>query len=118
MQTFLPIWYKEEILKAEHYTMHVLGVPSETLMEIAGYGAFGAFYQQIISDDKKPLVVLAGPGNNGGDGLVFARYALLAGLQVRVCLVGADTMATPVGQKYAELFVCSVAACWAITSKP
>ncbi|WP_425358269.1 NAD(P)H-hydrate dehydratase [Thermanaerovibrio velox] len=59
-----------------------MGIPGEILMENAGAGAaraiidrFGAF---------KKAVVLCGPGNNGGDGMVVARHLLTAGVDVAV----------------------------------
>lgn len=60
-----------------------LGVPTEALMENAGW----ALAQEIVSrfGEGLRLAVLCGPGNNGGDGFVAAR-ALTKSNRVRVFL--------------------------------
>src|SRR4030095_14302035 len=49
------------------------GVPSLTLMERAGEGIAQAVIERYGSNAKKGVLVVAGKGNNGGDGLVAAR---------------------------------------------
>lgn len=58
------------------------GIPSITLMERAGAGAFDALAGR-YPGASKPVVVCGG-GNNAGDGYVLARLAQQAGLDVRV----------------------------------
>lgn len=50
------------------------GVPEEALMENAGLGVARSIAQRIDGVRGKRVVVLVGPGNNGGDGMVASRY--------------------------------------------
>jgi NAD(P)H-hydrate epimerase len=61
------------------------GVSGQVLMTRAGTAAFAALRQRWPL--ARSLAVVAGPGNNGGDGLVLARLAKQAGLAVEVLLV-------------------------------
>ena len=62
------------------------GVSGPTLMEAAGAGVTRAVIRRWA---PRPIVVLCGPGNNGGDGFVIARLLREAGAwDVRVALLG------------------------------
>jgi len=50
------------------------GVPAESLMESAGLAVARSIAQRLDGVRSKRVVVLVGPGNNGGDGMVAARY--------------------------------------------
>ena len=61
------------------------GTPVETLMERAGEALAEAVYRFA---GPTPVLILAGPGNNGGDGFVAARHLAKRGVDVRVAALG------------------------------
>lgn len=70
-----------------------LGVPGSRLMEHAGTAVAAAVKALAVDQErwgKGPILVLAGPGNNGGDGFVAARRLALQGAQVIVALIASD----------------------------
>ena len=74
-----------------------LGMPAERLMEHAGT-AVAAAVRALAADlgrlDTGPVVILAGPGNNGGDGFVAARRLARVGINSVVALVATETRPT------------------------
>jgi NAD(P)H-hydrate epimerase len=70
-----------------------LGIPGETLMEEAGRGVAAVALAMLGgADERRPglVLVLAGPGNNGGDGHVAARHLAAAGIRSVVALAATD----------------------------
>ena len=61
------------------------GTAGFVLMERAGQGVADAVSRRWA---PRPLIVLCGPGNNGGDGFVAARVLAERGWSVRVALLG------------------------------
>ncbi|MCW3055772.1 MAG: carbohydrate kinase, YjeF related protein [Chthonomonadales bacterium] len=64
------------------------GIPSVVLMENAGRAVVEAVQRECGSLHGKRALVFCGPGNNGGDGFVIARYLHLAGAECTLLFVG------------------------------
>ncbi len=80
MATTLRLFTPEAMREADEKAVE-MGYPSLLLMEWAGMKAAWV-YRKLFGN--RPAVVLAGKGNNGGDGLVLARHLFLGGVPVRV----------------------------------
>ena len=60
------------------------GIPGRALMQRAGAAAAGEITRRYGAALGRGVLVLCGPGNNGGDGWVIARALRAAGIRVRV----------------------------------
>ena len=79
----------QEMKVIDQFTIKEVGIPGIVLMENAGRGVF-TYIKSYFSDHIKrgAIGVLCGKGNNGGDGLVVARYLYEEGYLVNVFLFG------------------------------
>ncbi len=77
-----------EMGRADHLTVEA-GTPGAILMDRAG-SAVAVHCADLIGDARAgaAVLVLCGPGNNGGDGFVAARRLKASGIAVRVGLLG------------------------------
>jgi len=69
-----------QMREADRRCIQEIGIPGPVLMNNAGAAVFGEI-------ERGPVGIVCGKGNNGGDGFVVARLALLAGYAPRVVLV-------------------------------
>jgi len=77
-----------EMREVDRLTTAKYRIPSLALMENAGKSV-AQFIQARFSDlERRPVIVLCGKGNNGGDGFVVARYLRKAGGNVEVFFAG------------------------------
>ena len=70
-----------------------LGMPATRLMEHAGTAVAAAAKALAIETERwgrGPILILCGPGNNGGDGFVAARRLAAAGAEVIVVLASGE----------------------------
>ncbi len=83
-----------EIQKMDGETIRSFGIPGRVLMETAGRGATRVLLENFPDIQSKSLGILAGRGNNGGDGFVVARYAAQQGIAVCVYLLSSADRVT------------------------
>ena len=76
-----------EMRELDRRAIQDLGIPSLVLMENAGRTTYRILRREFPGLQGE-VAVLAGRGNNGGDGFVVARYLANAGIPVAVFLLG------------------------------
>jgi NAD(P)H-hydrate epimerase len=77
----------EEMQELDRKAIETYRIPGMILMENAGRGAAEVISKSFPDIHKKKVAIIAGKGNNGGDGFVIARYFLNQGVSVRVYLL-------------------------------
>ncbi len=76
-----------EMQAMDRHTIEDFGMPGMVLMENAGRGATRFLLEQFPHIEDKKVGVIAGRGNNGGDGFVIARCLKQRGIRVQVYLL-------------------------------
>src|SRR5262245_59784742 len=76
----------KEMRELDRLTIEQYGTPGQVLMERAGAGATEVLLQAFPHVRTVPVLVFAGKGNNGGDGLVMARLLKKQGVACEVFL--------------------------------
>lgn len=77
-----------EMQALDRKTIEEIGIPGAVLMENAGRATVAAMERHFGPAAGKRVIIFAGPGNNGGDGLVMARCLADRGALPSVLLVG------------------------------
>jgi NAD(P)H-hydrate epimerase len=76
-----------EMQEMDRQTIESYGLPGRVLMENAGLGATRILLKKFKALINKKVGIVAGRGNNGGDGFVMARYLSQKGVSVTVYLL-------------------------------
>ena len=92
-----------ETMRGADRRAQAMGISGTRLMENAGCAVAAATKALAVKTgrwQKGPILILCGPGNNGGDGFVAARYLSRQGARVVAVLVGSE--GRPVGKDAAR----------------
>jgi hydroxyethylthiazole kinase-like uncharacterized protein yjeF len=73
-----------ELARLDRIASEEYGLPTAVLMENAGRGAAEVVLGRLAGPRAATVVLLSGPGNNGGDACVVARHLANAGVDVEV----------------------------------
>jgi hydroxyethylthiazole kinase-like uncharacterized protein yjeF len=77
----------ETMRELDRRAIEEIGISGIVLMENAGRGCAEAIRRHYGPFGRKPVIILSGRGNNGGDGMVIARYFHQWGVPVKVYLL-------------------------------
>jgi NAD(P)H-hydrate epimerase len=87
-----------QMREADRRCIEELGIPGAVLMDNAG----AAVFREITGG---PVGIVCGKGNNGGDGFVAARFALLAGLEPTVVLAAEPAQITGDAKTFMSVYL-------------
>ncbi len=74
------IMNRDQIREYDRIAIQEYGIPGPVLMENAGRGAARRIMKRL--GGRRKVGIVAGPGNNGGDGFVIARHLMNSGVDV------------------------------------
>jgi NAD(P)H-hydrate epimerase len=93
----------QEMQDMDRETIEGFGIPGRVLMENAGRGSVDMLVRLFPYIKSKRVCVLAGRGNNGGDGFVVARYLIQMGVRTDLFLLSQRSKVTGDGLANLEL---------------
>ncbi len=85
----------QEMRELDRLTIEKYGTPSLTLMERAGAAIAQAILERFARPAKKGVLIVAGKGNNGGDGFVVARLLRKKRIPCAVALLARKNELSP-----------------------
>ncbi len=86
-----PLYTAEQTQLLDRIAIERFGIPGIRLMQRAGHALFAVLQAEFPGTSR--LTILAGAGNNGGDGFVVAALAWQQGINVQLLCVGPEDFA-------------------------
>lgn len=93
---------REQVRELDRRAIEEFGVPGIVLMENAGRGAAELLIH--LNAYRRRVLILCGPGNNGGDGFVIGRHLQNAGIEVDLLLFGEFEKLSPDARTNASIW--------------
>jgi len=109
------IYLSSQVRELDRTAIEEFNIPSFTLMQRAAEAAFSEIQQ--TWPNANHIIVLAGTGNNGGDGYVIASLALAANVNTKVIQVGDHTKLQGDAKKAHDMFIDNGGLCVAFDEK-
>jgi NAD(P)H-hydrate epimerase len=97
----LPILTSSQMCWADHETIKTYGIPGKELMAQAGRCVANTVVAQLDDIVKSRLLIVSGPGNNGGDGFASIPWLLRRKINLQVILLGRIADLKPDAAMYA-----------------
>lgn len=89
------VFSKASIRELDRLAVERIFMPSILLMENAARGVAGAVLDGLGGQTDARILIICGPGNNGGDGLAAARHLHNVGASVAIVLADPNAKLTP-----------------------
>ena len=93
---------RDQVRRVDQDAIHELGIPGLLLMENAARGVCDVIHRM---GQWRRLLIIAGHGNNGGDGLAVARLLAAEGISAEIYLVNAGRSLSPDAQANFDFLV-------------
>ncbi len=81
---------RQEVRQLDQFAIDTVGISGAVLMENAGRAITDEISRHLSGLDGKSVGIVAGHGNNGGDGFVVARHIIIRGGKATVFLVAPE----------------------------
>ncbi len=109
-----PILTSKQMAWADGHSIEEFGVPGQALMTQAGSCLARAIIPRLDDTVKSRLLIVAGPGNNGGDGFAATRWLMKRKMNIQIIFLGrladlkgdAATHAAEAAEKDIEIIEC------------
>lgn len=86
---------RQAVRQVDRWAIEQIGLPGGVLMENAGRQVADTALQLLDGRQPRSVAIVAGSGNNGGDGFVLARHLAVRGIEATVYLIGPREKLTP-----------------------